>query len=119
MSPIDYIPNAAWARIRKAAISMLRADLELSERFPNHPLANYDAQHAKDELDAQLVQYSSTLYPFDRPLAQGQTVRDWWNVFFLRPDTRIIGVCSGFTIRLANANSPRLVYLCEALFHLR
>ncbi|KAG8685850.1 hypothetical protein FRC11_009943, partial [Ceratobasidium sp. 423] len=79
-SPITYLPNLAWVCIHKTAISMLQADLELSEHFPTHPLANYDAQHAKDELNAQLIQYASSLYPFDKPLAKGQTIGDWWNV---------------------------------------
>ncbi|CAE6426813.1 unnamed protein product [Rhizoctonia solani] len=90
-SPAAYIPDAAWVRIRKAAIAILRAEMELSERFPTHSLAKYNPQRAKDELDAQLVQYASCLYPFDQLLAKDQLVCDWWNVFFIRPDTRIIG----------------------------
>lgn len=90
-SPCSYLPNSAWSRIRKASISLLKAELALAETCPTHPLANYDAQQAKNELDALLVQYACSIYPFDQPPGS-QSVSEYWASFLVRPDTRILAV---------------------------
>lgn len=91
-SPCAYLPNSVWARVRKSAISLLKAELTLAETCPKHPLANYDALRAKNELDALLVQYACSLYPFDQPLGD-QSVLAYWRSFLIRPDTMILAVC--------------------------
>ncbi|KAB5587844.1 hypothetical protein CTheo_8714 [Ceratobasidium theobromae] len=88
-SPCSHLSDSVWSRIRRVSISILKAELMLAERLPSHPLTNYDAQRAKNELDSLLVQYASSLYPFDQPLGN-QTVLEYWNMFYMRPDTKIL-----------------------------
>ncbi|KAG9078178.1 hypothetical protein FS749_009852 [Ceratobasidium sp. UAMH 11750] len=89
-SPCSYLPSSVWARIRKSAISLLKAELMMAETCPTHPLATYDAQQAKNEHNALLVQYACSAYPFDQPLGN-QSVLDYWSSYLVCRDTKILG----------------------------
>jgi hypothetical protein len=67
------LPPFVFQRILSQALNMLKQDMLLTQKNKKHPLARYDAQAARDDLEEQIHQYRVTEHPFHRPLGRRES----------------------------------------------
>ncbi len=69
-----------------------REDLDALMAIRNPRLAGIDPSTALQSLQEELQAYVKCRDPFDRPLREGQTVRDWWEKAQKDPYGHVLGV---------------------------
>ncbi|KAG9089236.1 hypothetical protein FRC06_001661 [Ceratobasidium sp. 370] len=78
MRPSSRLTGSVYSRIRQQLMWMLRDDLMVGQKRPDHPLYQYDSLRAKTELTAHLQQYHSGLPPFRQFSPEHESVLEYW-----------------------------------------
>ncbi|KAG8724332.1 hypothetical protein FRC09_020065 [Ceratobasidium sp. 395] len=72
------LTNSVFSRVEKQLKQMLRDELTIGQKLPGHPLYQYDALRAKNELTAQLQQYHEGCPPFRQFSGSREGVLEYW-----------------------------------------
>lgn len=90
----DPKPNQAiYDRVRTYLAGLLEAEFKSHA----HPvLSGMSSKQVKEQFTRQFDHYSRLQYPFDKPLAAGQSVLSWWQSLVPNTDSAVLAVCYNF-----------------------
>ncbi|KAG9100718.1 hypothetical protein FS749_013407 [Ceratobasidium sp. UAMH 11750] len=72
------LTRSLYSRVYQQLMWMLRDELAVGQKLPDHPLYQFDALRAKTELTAQLHQYHEGFSPFRRFSSDHESVQQYW-----------------------------------------
>jgi hypothetical protein len=88
----SLLPPVVFQRILSQLLDILKQEMLLAENDKKHPLAAYDAQEARDDLEEQIHQYQAAEHPFHRPLGRRESTVAWWRTHMNSSDCFFLSV---------------------------
>ncbi|KAF8600645.1 hypothetical protein BDV93DRAFT_559140 [Ceratobasidium sp. AG-I] len=80
------LPPTVFQCILAQLLDILKQEMLLAETNKKHPLAVYDAQVARDDLEEQIHQYAAAEHPFHCPLGWQESTVAWWRAHMKSSD---------------------------------
>jgi len=100
----DPTKSPVYQRIGNFSLKLLKDEIQ---RIPRHPdLKKLTSKSIAKDFKAQLATYAKGLYPFNTPIAEGQSVLLWWRTFEGHPLSGALAVSSMYLLDWCLTYSP-------------